>query len=227
MPSPRDPCPAQPGGELQCTVNGEENSLLIDRGASVVFGHPWHVDSSKADALLGGRKRTATKSLINAFESNAPRSLLDNHHVGMIRDARGTEKKVMDMAAAATRRVGKTNSNGFRVVRFTNDRVQSCTYNGHETAPYPFSRGQTPPLRAVDSPENGGRQAKIMTTVTNDYVEGFPRDRLMFVLTAGNHRTNHGTIKSTVLSDDRKYTVVTVHLDISGRREFRVRVESA
>ena len=113
MPSPRDPCPAQPGGELQCTVNGEENSLLIDRGASVVFGHPWHVDSSKADALLGGTKRTATKSLINAFESNAPRSLLDNHHVGMIRDARGTEKKVMDMAAAATRRVGKTNSNGF------------------------------------------------------------------------------------------------------------------
>ena len=72
-----------------------------------------------------------------------------------------------------------------------------------------------------------GHQAKIMTTVTNDYVEGFPRGRLMFVLPADNHRTSHGTIESTVLGDDRKYTVVTVHLDISGRREFHVRVESA
>ena len=201
---------------------------MVDFGSELSvlnFGHPWHVDASKADALLAARKQTGTK-IINAFESNAPLSLLDSHRISMIHDAHGIGSKVMDMGATPTRRIGKTSSTSFRVVRFKNKRVQSCTYNGHETAPYPFGRDQTPPLRIAFSPDNDGTQPVVTATVTNDYVEAFPRGRLTFVLPAGNYKTNHGTIETAVLSDDRNYTVLTVRVDIPGRDEIRVRAES-
>lgn len=207
------------GDPVSITDFGLELSVLN-------FGHPWHVDVSKADALLAARKQTHVK-IINAFESNAPLSLFNSHRICMIHDAHGTGKKVMDIGATPTRRIGKTNAESFRVVRLKNGRVESCTYNGHDTAPYPFGRNQTPPLRVVFSPDNGGTQRVVTATVTNDYVEAFPGGRLTFVLAAGDYRTNHGTIETAVLSDSRRYTVVTVRADIPGRQKIHVRVEPA
>lgn len=188
------------------------------------FGHPWHDDRSQADSLLAARGQVSTK-IINAFESNAPLSLLDSHSIRMIHDAHGIGKKVMDMGATPTRRIGKTNSESLRVVRFRNGRVESCTYNRHDTAPYPFGREQTPPLRVVFSPGNDGSQRDVTATVTNDYLEAFPRGRLTFVMPAGDYKTSHGRIESALLSDDRKYTVVTVRVDIPSRQAIRVHVD--
>ena len=205
------------GDQVNMVDFGPELSVLN-------FGHPWHVDASKADALLGARKQTGTK-IINAFESNAPIELLDGHRICLIHDAHGIGKKVMDVGATPTRRIGKTNSTSFRVVRLKNGQVESCTYDGHETAPYPFGREQTSPLRVVFSPGNDGTQPVVTATVTNEYVESFPRGRLTFVMPAGNYKTSRGTIETAILSDNRKYTVVTIRLDIPSRQELRVRVE--
>ena len=199
---------------------------MVDLGPQLSvlnFGHPWHVDTSKAESLLTTRSQTRTK-VINAFESNAPRSLLNKHHIGMIHDAHGIGKKVMDIGSTPTRRIGKSNSISFRVVRFKDGSVATCTYDGHETAPYPFKREQTPPLRVVFSPANDGSHRAVTATITNDYVEAFPRGRLTFVLAAGNYEARQGTIEAAVRSDDGKYTVVTVRADIPSRQEVRVRV---
>lgn len=187
------------------------------------FGHPWHVDTSQAEALLSEKANTQLK-IINGFESNAPLSLLNKHHVAMIHDGHGPGKRVMNIGTTPTRRIGKTNSASFRVVRFQSGRVASCTYNGHESAPYPFSRSDQSMLRAVFSTANDGTSEVVLATVTNNYLEDFPRGRLTFVLPAGRYQTNIGKIESAILSDDGKYTVVSVRVNFSRQKQTRVQV---
>lgn len=199
---------------------------LVDLGPDVSilnFGHPWHMDKSKADALLASRSGVSTK-IINAFEHNSPLGLLDRHRVRMIHDAHGTGKKVMDMGATPTRRIGKVNAVSFRVVRFRNNRVASCTYNGHETAPIPFGREQTPPLRASFAPANDGTHRTVTATVTNEFLETFPKGRLTFVMPKGDYQVDHGAIESRIASDDDKLTVLNVRTDVLSQRTIRIRV---
>jgi len=199
---------------------------LVDFGPDLCvlnFGHPWHVDRSKADSLLVSREDCRHK-IINAFENNAPIAWLDNHKVCMIHDAHGTGKKVMNMGATPTRRIGKVNAVSFRVVRFKDGRVASCTYNGHETAPIPFGREQEPPLRVRYSPAADGNHREVTATVTNEYVENFPQCRLTFVMPHGDYVVDHGRIESSITSDDRKYTVVSVRTDVPAEGTVAVRM---
>ncbi|GIS59024.1 MAG: hypothetical protein CM1200mP2_12490 [Planctomycetaceae bacterium] len=84
--------------------------------------------------------------IINAFEANAPVKFFDRHQVRMFPRGQGNPgpQKVMDVGATPTRRIGKSNWVSFRVVRLKNNRVATCTYAGHETAPVPFSRRKRP-----------------------------------------------------------------------------------
>ncbi len=202
---------------------------LVDFGPDMCvlnFGHPWHVDRSRADALLTSRLACRHK-IINAFENNAPVPWLDKHQVDLIHDAHGTGKKVTDLGATPTRRIGKVNSESFRIVRFKRQRVLSCTYDGHETAPVPFAREQTSPLRVRLSAANDGAHADITATVTNEYVEGFPQCRLTLVMPHGDYVVDRGWIKSSVTSDDKKYSVLDVRTDVHAKEEFTIRVRSA
>lgn len=199
---------------------------IVDFGRDLCilnFGHPWHVDTSKADALLSARQHVRMK-IINSFEQNAPLELLDRHGVCMLHDAHGTGKKVMDMGATPTRRIGKTNATSFRVVRLKAGRVESCTYEGHDTDPYPFDREQTPPLRVTYSPANDGTQQTLTATIRNDYAESFPNGRLTFVLPKGEYTVDQGRLESTFASDDNCYSVVNVRVDIPRHTSFTVRV---
>ena len=199
---------------------------IVDFGRELCvlnFGHPWHVDTSKADALLSARKHGRMK-IINSFEQNAPLELLDQHGVCMLHDAHGIGKKVMDMGSTPTRRIGKTNAVSFRVVRFKNGRVESCTYDGHDTAPYPFSREQTPPLRVTYSPANDGTQPAVTATIDNEYAESFPNGRLTFVLPKGEYIVDRGRLESTFVSDGGRYTVANVRVDIPKRTSFTIQV---
>lgn len=189
---------------------------LIDCGPHVSvlnFGHPWHVDTSRAEALLASRAKTAIR-IINAFEGNAPLDLLDRHRVRMIHDAHGIGKKVSDRGATPTRRVGKTNSESFRVVRFRNNRVASSTYNGHETAPIPCGRETAPPLSVSFSHPNDGTHSRNTATVTNRLIEAFPNGRVRFVVPAGDYDVSGGRVASRILSDDGRFHVITVRVDI-------------
>jgi len=197
---------------------------LVDIGPDLCvlnFAHPWHVDRSKADSLLVSRADCRHK-IINAFEANAPIAWLDKHRVCMIHDAHGTGKKVMDIGATPTHRIGKVNAVSFRVVRFKDGRVTSCTYNGHETAPIPFGREQEPPLRVQFSPANDGNHREITATVTNEYVEDFPQCRLTFVMPRGDYVVDRGRIESSIASDDNKYTVLTARTDVPAEETVTV-----
>ena len=189
---------------------------LIDCGPHVSvlnFGYPWHIDKSKATALLASRRDTAIR-VINAFESNAPLPLLDAHRVRMIHDAHGIGKKVSDLGATPTRRIGKSNSESFRMVRFRNNRVASCTYNGHETAPIPFPRNTASPLRVAFQHANDGTAAHNTATVTNQLAEPYPNCRVTFVLPAGQYDAVGGLVESQIASDNGLLHVLIIRVDL-------------
>ena len=192
------PCGAVDFGSKLCILN---------------FGHPWHVNKSRADALLASRSKTAVR-VINAFESNAPFDFLDRHQIRMIHDGHGTGSKVANIGSTPTRRVGKSNSESFRVVRFRNSQVESCTYNGHETAPIPFAREALSPLTVSFDRPNDGTQTSISATVTNRLADAYPNGRVTFVVPAGTYKVAGGRLESQFLSDDSRFRILTVRVDI-------------
>ncbi|HIF32290.1 MAG TPA: carboxypeptidase regulatory-like domain-containing protein [Planctomycetaceae bacterium] len=199
---------------------------MVDFGPDMCilnFGHPWHADHSKAESLLASRPNCRHK-IINAFESNAPIDWLDQHRVCMIHDAHGIGEKVMDIGSTPTLRVGKVNATSFRVVRFSDGRVASCTYNKHDTAPIPFGRDETPPLRVQFSSPNDGTSPSLTATVTNEYLDEFPNCRLQFVLPKGNYIAEGGRVESAVVSDDGKFTVLSVRTNVPAQRTVSVHV---
>ncbi|MDE2800010.1 MAG: hypothetical protein OXI94_15215 [Gemmatimonadota bacterium] len=190
---------------------------IIDYGPNLCilnFGHPWHVDLSQANALLSSRAKAKIK-IINAFEHNAPvETFLDRHKVKLIHDAHGPGEKVMTIGATPTTRVGKSNSSSFRVVRFKDGHVTSATYRGDAVAPIPFDRAGPPPLSVTYDPGNDGKHDKVTATVTNMLEDAFPDCRVIFVLPAGTYAVDGGRLETMVTSDDERYIVLTVRVDV-------------
>ncbi len=200
---------------------------LIDCGPHVSvlnFGYPWHTDRSKAEALLSSRRQTAVK-VINAFEANAPVELLNRHRIRMIHDAHGIGKKVTDFGTTPTRRVGKSNAESFRVVRFRDGHVESCTYDGHETAPIPFGREAASPISVSFDRPNDGTSPGNTATVTNLLEDPYANGRVTFVLPAGQYKVSGGRIETTILSDDDRYAVLSARVDIPARGSAVIRVD--
>jgi len=182
---------------------------------------PWHEDTSQAEAMLAARADARIK-VINAFEHNAPIELLDRHRVALIHDGHGPGLRVMEMGATPTLRVGKSNSESFRVIRFQHGRVASCTYLGDETAPIPFPRGSTPPIRVTVDPPADGTSPEVRATIANDLEEGYPDCRLTMVMPAGEYACNGGRIESAIASDCGEFTVLTVRADAPAESEAAV-----
>ena len=187
------------------------------------YGLPWHHGTLHADALLAERAGASIK-IINAFEQNAPLSFLDKHRVAMIHDAHGTKSRIMNMGATPTLRVGKINAESFRVVKFRNGRVISATYDGRAVAPFPFKRSERPPLRLRFDGPNDGTRATARAVVENDYQAAFPDGRVMFVMPSGRYRSEGGRIEGQIDSDDGRFTVVSVRVDIPEQGEVVVRL---
>jgi hypothetical protein len=200
---------------------------LVDYGPHVSvlnFGYPWHSNRSKAEALLGTRPNTAIR-VINAFEANAPFSLLDKYQVRMIHDGHGIGKKVTDFGATPTRRIGKSNSESFRVVRFRNNRVESCTYNDHETAPIPFLRNSDSPLSVSFRHPNDGSRTTNTATVTNRLAEAYSNGRVTCIVPAGRYEIQGGRLESQALSDDGRFHVLSVRLDIPANGKASIDIQ--
>lgn len=187
------------------------------------FGHPWHVDRSRAEALLSSRPHAAIR-VINAFEGNAPLDLLDRYQIRMLHDAHGIGKKVTNLGATPTRRVGKTNSESFRVVRFREAQVESCTYNSHESAPIPFGRESVSPLNVTFSHPNDGTQSSNVATVTNRLADKYPGRRVTFVVPCGIYQVTGGRLESQVRSDHDRFDVLTARVDIPPADKVQVTV---
>ncbi|MCP5113695.1 MAG: carboxypeptidase regulatory-like domain-containing protein, partial [bacterium] len=205
-----------------------EPVALVDFGPDIVilnFGLPWHVDLGQAHALLSARAG-ARRKIVNAFEHNAPvEQFLDKHGISLIHDGHGPGKKVMDIGATPTHRVGKVNSSSFRLVRFQGNRVVSSTYDNDEIAPIPFGRDEAPPVRVTFSPATNGTHSTLTATVTNTLKETYPNANLTFILPKGNYVTDHGRIQSAIASDNGQYAVLTVHINLPATETITVKVQ--
>ena len=166
-------------------------------------------------------------TIVNAFEANAPVEFFDRHRVCMIHDGHGTGEKVMDVGATPTRRIGKSNSASFRVVRFKENRVLTCTYNGHETAPVPFAREESSPVEARFLAPNDGSHAENTATVTNRLKDAFPNGRVTFVMPSGEYTVRNARIESSTPSDDGRHLVLVTRVDIPADGQVQVTVHPA
>ena len=121
----------------------------------------------------------------------------------------------MTIGTTPTTRVGKSNSSSFRVVRFKDGHVTSATYRGDAVAPIPFDRAGPPPLSVTYDPGNDGIHDRVTATVTNMLEDAFPGCRVTFVLPAGVYAIDGGRLdKAATTSDDERYTVLTVRVDV-------------
>jgi hypothetical protein len=200
---------------------------LVDYGPNISvlnFGLPWHCDQSKAKSLLNSRPKTPIR-VVNAFEPNAPIPFLDRQQIRLIHDAHGTGKKVADFGATPTRRIGKTNSESFRIVRFLENSVASCTYNGHETAPVPYPRESPPPITLSFKHANDGTHDSNAVTVTNRLADAITNGRVCFILPSGEYQIDRGRHESLVTSDDGQYIILTIRLNIPANGVEVIRVE--
>ncbi|MFO8080890.1 MAG: hypothetical protein R6V07_11330 [Armatimonadota bacterium] len=184
----------------------------------------WYEGTARADALLAARDGARMK-VINAFEPNAPTDLLDRHGVALVHDGHGPGARVMEMGATPTLRVGKSSSESFRMIRFRGGRVASCTYMGDATAPIPFPRGDSPPLRLSVDPPADGTRAEVEATITNDLGESFPNCRMVLVMPGGDYACEGGHIEQAAVSDCGQYVVLTVRADGPAQREAIIRIQ--
>ena len=120
----------------------------------------------------------------------------------------------MTIGTTPTTRVGKSNSSSFRVVRFKDGHVTSTTYRGDAIAPIPFDRAGPPPLSVTYDPGNDGKHDKVTAKVTNILEDMFPDCRVTFVLPAGAYAVDGGRLETMVTSDDERYTVLAVRVDV-------------
>jgi len=197
---------------------------IIDFGPELSIlniSYPWHGDLTPATALLESRANRACR-IINAFESDAPIDLLDRFRIPYLHDAHGEGKRVMTMGKTPTQRAGKENSESFRVVRFDGCRAVSFTYNGHATAPVPMARTKPAPLRATYSPANDGQQTTVTARIENDWEQAFPSGRVTLVMPAGEYEVDRGRIDAATASDDGRFTVLAIRLDVPAKGAVEV-----
>lgn len=184
------------------------------------YALPWFHGTEAASGLFS-RYPDPTYNIINGFESNAPIEFLNQHKVRLIHDAHGLGSKAMIIDGTQTQRVGKTNSNSFRVIQFKDGKVESCTYNDHPTAPVPFARTQVMPLRVKQTVDNDTYTA----TVTNELKMDFKGATIRFLVPATvTYQTTTGKIISTALSDDKSTLEIIVSLDIPQETTFSVQL---
>ena len=131
----------------------------------------------------------------------------------------------MDVGATPTRRIGKSNTISFRVVRFKENRVVSCTYDGHETAPVPFSRIEAAPVQSRFLAPNDGTHAHNTATVTNRLKDPFPNGRVTFVMPAGEYMVKNARVESRTESDDGRFVVLVTRVDIPALGQIRVTID--
>ena len=195
------------GNAVSLTDFGPELSILN-------FSHPWHGDLSHAYALLESRKRTPCK-IINSFEHDAPvEGMLDRYGISFLHEAHGPNPKVTQIGRTPTQRAGKENSESFRVVRFQGCRPVSFTYAGDEKAPIPLPRHQPSPMRLTYSPANSGEHRMATATVENNWRQDFPGSRVTLVMPNGDYTVDRGRIESALVSDDKRFVVLSVRLDV-------------
>ncbi len=186
---------------------------------------PWDRDPAVAHNLLSAPE-AAKLRIVNAYEANAPvAGFFDRHGIALIHYGHGPGPVVATLGTTPTVRVGKSNSESFRVIRFRDGRPASYTYKNHATAPIPFPRGARPPLGVVHESANDGRQPAASAHYYNELEEGFSNARAVFVMPRGAYRAIGGRVERTIESEDGKFAVVFVRFDLPAGSSGKIVVQ--
>ena len=186
-----------------------------DYGPNLVvlnYGLPWHESIEPVFAELQ-KHHTKNIKVINAFEHNAPISLLDKFKVALIHDAHGPGDKLMKMGQTPTQRVGKSNSVSFRLVEFENGQVVSATYHNHPTDRFLWEG--TALLGELKVAFNSA-------TVINEFDQSFENAQITFVVPNAKYTTTAGRVKSIVISDDDTLAEVIVTMNIKSNSKTNI-----
>jgi hypothetical protein len=73
---------------------------------------------------------------------------------------------------------------------------------------------------------NDGTRNRQLASIKNDYLEPFPNARVTFLMPHGSQRVTGGRLESSILSDDKKYCVVTARVDVPAKGKSVVAVET-
>ena len=132
----------------------------------------------------------------------------------------------MEIGSTPTRRVGKINSESFRVIRFQGNRVTSCTYLDHETDPIPFGREAKQPLEVVYLGAVAAKGIVASAEVTNRLRESYSNCHVRFVLSRGDYQVVGGRLVSQVLADDGRHVVMTAAVTLPAQQTVRLLIKT-
>ena len=132
----------------------------------------------------------------------------------------------MEIGSTPTRRVGKINSESFRVIRFQGNRVTSCTYLDHETDPIPFAREAKQPLEVVYLGAVAAKGIVASAEVTNRLRESYSDCRVRFVLPRGDYTVVGGRLVSQIPADDGKHVVMTAVVTLPAQQTVRLQIKA-
>jgi len=203
----------------------------VDLGGGVAvlnYGWSWEPERNREAIALAAERfepfRGSRVRVLNAYESEPPSDFLDHFDFALVHSAhawpRAVAKHAPDRDSARGTRfwrdetlfLGKRSSDTFRLVRFEADRAGSHSYAGHEHDPYPFDRHRAAPLRAEfePAPASGPWRARVV----NQFREPFPGCRLDWVLPRGEYTVAGAELRGAWDSDDARWTVLTLRLDV-------------
>jgi hypothetical protein len=211
-PIPNDKSPSPPGPGL-CFKNWSDARQALDR--------------------LVADRRDVPGKIVNAYEGDAPVEWMNRHEIRLIHAAHGGQRpKVGTIAGTSTMHVGKRTASSFRIVRMEGHRVVSATDPPLELArvisedvpivPDPPLRvvPEVSALEAEKGPQDGG--SGTTATVINEFPVSIDSARVLFLVPAGDYRTDRGRIERTVTSDDGQWSEITVRLDLNANSRERV-----
>ncbi len=169
----------------------------------------------------------ATIRLINTYEPNVPvEDLLDVYGVRLIHDAHGPGDRIDQWGTTPTWRVGKTNSNSFRLIRFRDGHVVSATYQDDAVEPIPFPRSGSLPLIVTFNGANDGTNRELTAEIINKYDETFENAEVQFIMAKGEYTTSRGRITQQYNSSDTTRTIVHVAVEVEPTSIQQITVRS-
>ena len=69
-------------------------------------------------------------------------------------------------------------------------------------------------MRVCFDPANDGTHDRVTARIVNEFEESFENCRLKIVVPRGRYAVDRGRIESTFDSDNGRYTVITVRVDV-------------
>ncbi len=223
--------------------NGSQSPVSRSPHPGNLNAQDWQAAQKRLHQLVMDRREIPWK-IVNAYEGNAPVEWLNQHEIRLIHAAHGGQiPKVGTIAGTSTMHVGKRTASSFRIVRMVDGQVASATNPPLELArviseevpsvPAPPLRivSEVSPLKASEGPQDGEAGTasvgtELVATVINEFPIPLNSARVIYLVPAGSYQVDRGRIERIVISDDRRWSEITVRIDLQANSHKRLTLRS-